>query len=48
MIEYKSCPNCGSGDISYILSAKDNTVSGEEFEIWECKNCSISVYTKYS
>jgi len=41
MIEYKSCPNCGSGDISYILSAKDNTVSGEEFEIWECKNCSI-------
>lgn len=41
MIEYKSCPNCGSGDISFILSAKDNTVSGEEFEIWECKNCSI-------
>ena len=41
MIEYKSCPNCGSGDISYILSAKDNTVSGEEFEIWECKDCTL-------
>ena len=41
MINYTSCPNCGSGDISYIFSAKDNTVSGEEFEIWECKNCSL-------
>lgn len=41
MINYTSCPNCGSGDIYYLFSAKDNTVSGEEFEIWECKNCSL-------
>ena len=39
MIVYKSCPNCGDKNISFVLSAKDNTVSGEEFEIWECKNC---------
>ena len=39
MIVYTSCPNCGGTDISKILSAKDYTVSGEEFEVWECKNC---------
>ena len=41
MINYTSCPNCGSGDIFYIFSAKDNTVTGEEFEIWECKDCTL-------
>ena len=39
MITYDSCPNCGDKNISFILAAKDHTVSGEEFEIWECKNC---------
>lgn len=39
MIVYNSCPNCGNINISFILRAKDYTVSGEEFEIWECKNC---------
>lgn len=41
MIVYKSCPNCGNENIFKVLSAKDHTVSGEEFEIWECKNCSL-------
>ena len=41
MIVYKSCPNCGNENISKVLSAKDYTVSGEEFEIWECKNCTL-------
>jgi len=40
MIVYTSCPNCGDVNIGKVLSAKDYTVSGEEFEIWECKNCS--------
>lgn len=39
MIVYDLCPNCGDKNISFIISAKDHTVSGEEFEIWECKNC---------
>lgn len=39
MIAYISCPNCGNENISFVLSAKDYTVSGEQFEIWECKNC---------
>jgi len=39
MIVYDLCPNCGSKNISFIISAKDHTLSGEEFEIWECKNC---------
>lgn len=41
MIVYKSCPNCDNENIFNVLSAKDNTVSGEEFEIWECKNCTL-------
>lgn len=40
MIVYESCPNCGDSNICKVLSAKDYTVSQEEFEIWECKNCS--------
>lgn len=39
MIEYKRCPNCGTENIFFVLSAKDHTVSGESFEIWECKQC---------
>jgi len=39
MIVYNSCPNCGSKNIFHALDAKDYTVSGEQFEIWECKNC---------
>src|SRR6185312_13426 len=41
MIVYKSCPNCGGSNISRVLSAKDYTVSNEEFDIWECKNCTL-------
>lgn len=39
MIEYELCPNCGNKNIFLVLSAKDYTVSGEQFEIWECRNC---------
>lgn len=41
MIVYKSCPNCGDTQIFKVLSVKDHTVSDEEFEIWECKNCTL-------
>ena len=41
MIVYESCPDCGNTNISFVLSAKDYTVSGELFQIWECKNCTL-------
>lgn len=40
-IHYTHCPVCGSVDIQDVMSAKDYTVSGEIFEITECKNCSL-------
>jgi 2-polyprenyl-3-methyl-5-hydroxy-6-metoxy-1,4-benzoquinol methylase len=39
MIVYSSCPNCDSKNISPVITCKDYTVSGEKFDIWECKNC---------
>jgi len=40
-IDYNSCPVCGSAAISFALKAKDHTVSGKEFEIWECGRCTL-------
>ena len=41
LIHYTNCPVCGSTDIKIILSTKDYTVSGENFSIAECSNCSL-------
>ena len=41
MIVYSECPVCASAAISKVLSAKDHTVSYEEFEIWQCAGCSL-------
>ncbi|MEO8582476.1 MAG: class I SAM-dependent methyltransferase [Flavitalea sp.] len=41
MIRYGRCPVCDSSAISKALSAKDNTVTNESFEIWQCANCSL-------
>ncbi|HYM94458.1 MAG TPA: class I SAM-dependent methyltransferase [Chitinophagaceae bacterium] len=40
-IYYKSCPVCGSADISNVLSVKDYTVSNEIFNIAQCHSCSL-------
>jgi 2-polyprenyl-3-methyl-5-hydroxy-6-metoxy-1,4-benzoquinol methylase len=40
-ITYTQCPVCLKTDISKILSCKDYTVSKEEFEVWECTNCTL-------
>lgn len=40
MIHYDGCPFCRSGNIQQKFSAKDYTVSGETFMIWQCLNCS--------
>ena len=40
MIHYKGCPFCQSVSIEKKLQAKDYTVSGEVFSIWQCNDCS--------
>jgi SAM-dependent methyltransferase len=41
IIHYTNCPVCGSTDILFVFLAKDNTVSKQEFEIWECRACTL-------
>ncbi len=36
-----ACPACNSGDIHFALSVKDLSISQENFEVWECSNCSL-------
>ena len=40
-MHYTNCPACGSTSIEYVFAAKDNTVSDEQFEIWECRSCTL-------
>lgn len=40
-IRYEECPACKSRDIEPVLEAKDYTVSGETFSIWQCRNCTL-------
>ncbi len=40
-IHYNNCPVCNSTRIQFVLNAKDHTVSGEEFAVWECEDCSL-------
>jgi len=39
MIHYLSCPVCNSELIQEQLTAKDHTVSKENFSIWQCNAC---------
>jgi 2-polyprenyl-3-methyl-5-hydroxy-6-metoxy-1,4-benzoquinol methylase len=41
MITYDRCPVCESTGIQKFLTATDHTVSHEQFEIWQCANCSL-------
>ena len=38
---YSSCPVCGSTAIQKKLVATDYLVSGKEFEIWQCEQCTL-------
>lgn len=40
MINYTECPVCKNTSLQHFLSAKDYTVSKEQFEIVKCTNCS--------
>ncbi len=41
LINYTHCPACGAHAIQKVLTAKDHTVSGSVFGIWECGHCSL-------
>jgi 2-polyprenyl-3-methyl-5-hydroxy-6-metoxy-1,4-benzoquinol methylase len=45
MIHYDGCPFCQSQNIQQKLKAKDYTVSGESFMIYQCNHCS-SAFTQ--
>lgn len=40
-ITYDNCICCGSNTLTKVLECKDHTVSKEDFEIWECSNCTF-------
>lgn len=40
-INQYQCPACLSDKIEYALTAKDHTVSKEDFDIWHCNECSV-------
>lgn len=40
-ITYQQCPACNSAAISKVFSCKDETVSNEFFEIWQCSVCTL-------
>lgn len=40
-VKYVMCPVCNSDYIHYSMTAMDHTVSHENFEIWECKACTL-------
>ncbi len=41
VIHYSNCPVCDSPAIQAALTARDHTVSGESFSIWECDSCGL-------
>lgn len=41
VITYQQCPICKSSNISFAITAKDYTVSKENFEVWECTDCTV-------
>ena len=40
-IHYAQCPVCNSRAINPLLTLKDHSVSGEQFVIWQCTDCSL-------
>lgn len=41
VINYTACPTCDSPDIKLCLSTKDYSISQENFDIWECGDCTL-------
>src|SRR5687767_975594 len=40
-IHFAQCPVCNSRAINPLLTLKDHSVSGEQFVIWQCADCSL-------
>ena len=40
-VHFSECPVCKSSYIDPLLTAKDFTVSGESFVIWQCRDCTL-------
>ena len=40
-VHYSACPVCESAAINPLFTARDYTVSGENFVIWQCAGCSL-------
>jgi 2-polyprenyl-3-methyl-5-hydroxy-6-metoxy-1,4-benzoquinol methylase len=40
-VHYTRCPVCGGTTINPLLTVKDHSVSGEQFVIWQCSDCSL-------
>ncbi|RYZ31143.1 MAG: class I SAM-dependent methyltransferase [Chitinophagaceae bacterium] len=42
-IHYTHCPVCNSSEINPLLTAKDHSVSKEDFVIWQCNVCTLRI-----
>lgn len=40
-VYYTACPVCRSANILPLLKVKDYTVSGQQFDIWQCNECTV-------
>jgi 2-polyprenyl-3-methyl-5-hydroxy-6-metoxy-1,4-benzoquinol methylase len=40
-VHYTTCPVCNSTSIHPLLTVKDESVSGEQFVIWQCEQCTL-------
>jgi 2-polyprenyl-3-methyl-5-hydroxy-6-metoxy-1,4-benzoquinol methylase len=41
IVHYNNCPVCESSNIQKVLTAIDQTVTKEAFDIWECSVCTL-------
>lgn len=41
VVHHTHCPVCGSSSIKPVLSVKDHTVSGNNFSVWQCDDCTL-------
>jgi len=40
-VHYTHCPVCNNSEIHPLLTVKDYSVSGEDFVVWQCSQCTL-------
>lgn len=40
-VHYNRCPSCHNMQVTPLFTVKDHSVSGEDFEIWQCAGCTL-------